>query len=182
MSILAHIPAMSDDLSGHSERTADLAVDIAVEMGMNQSQLRAVWLSAHLHDVGKVQIPAEVLDLPRPLLAHERTTIERHPSLGFLLLDGLVDPAIARAVLCHHERIDGLGYPFGLSGERIPRMARIIAVADAVDAIVSDRVYQASLPMAVALFELEAHAGTQFDPDVVNAAFSVLAADIATVA
>lgn len=175
-------PEMSDDLAGHSERTATLAVEIATDLGFSGRQRRAVWLSAHLHDVGKVRIPDSVLNVPRPLSATEREHVELHPELGFQILDGLVDPEVAQAVLCHHERIDGLGYPFGVSGERIPRMARIVAVADAVDAIVSERVYQRALPMAVAFYELSAHSGTQFDSSVVDAAFRVLAADLVAVA
>jgi len=131
-----------------------LAVEISVELGFSTLQQRTVWMAAHLHDIGKVNVPDSILNLPRSLTGSEQTEVQKHPELGFLILDGLVAPEIARAVLCHHERIDGLGYPFGLAGERIPRMARIVAVADAIDAIVSDRVYQEAQPMAVAFYEL----------------------------
>ncbi len=175
-------PILSEDLAGHSARTASLAVEISVELGFGSEQQRTVWMAAHLHDVGKVKIPDSILNLPRSLTGSEETQVRKHPELGFLILDGLVAPEIAKAVLCHHERIDGLGYPFGLAGERIPRMARIIAVADAVDAIVSDRVYQEAQPMAVAFYELTTHAGTQFDSLVVDAALRVLAHDLVAVA
>jgi HD-GYP domain-containing protein (c-di-GMP phosphodiesterase class II) len=168
-------PQLSEDLAGHSARTAALAVEISAELGFGTIQQRTVWMAAHLHDVGKVKVPDSILNLPRPLTEHEQTQVQKHPELGFLILDGLVAPEIARAVLCHHERVDGLGYPFGLAGDRIPRMARIIAVADAVDAMVSDRVYQEAQPMPVAFYELTAHTGTQFDPHVVDAALRVLA-------
>lgn len=168
------IPHMPDELTGHSERTAELATEIAAELGYTSQQLRSVWLSAYLHDVGKLNVPSSILDLPRALTEAERVEVERHPHLGHAILDGIVAPDIAEAVLAHHERVDGLGYPFGLAGDRIPQMARIISVADAVDAIVSERVYQAALPLEVALLELSHNSGTQFDPNVVVAAYSVL--------
>lgn len=168
------LPRMDRELDAHGLRTARLAVAIGESLGLATVDLKGLFVAAQLHDIGKVELPQSILDLPRPLAADERRTIEQHPVLGYELLVDVVAPPIAEAVLAHHERIDGAGYPHGLSGEAIPRLARIISVADAVDAITSQRCYKPALSMEFALFELDLHAGTQFDAVVVSAAMSVL--------
>lgn len=165
---------MNIELDAHGLRTARLAVEIGDRLGLRGRELRALWVAAHLHDIGKVELPSALLEVPRALTDDERVRIEEHPTLGYALLHDVVAPSIAEAVLCHHERIDGSGYPHGLAGEAIPRMARIIAVADAVDAIVSQRCYKPALSLQFALFELDLHSGTQFDPMVVEVATTVL--------
>ncbi|MDH3306247.1 MAG: HD domain-containing protein [Acidimicrobiia bacterium] len=165
---------MNIELDAHGLRTARLAVDIGDRLGIRGRELRALWVAAHLHDIGKVELPSSILDVPRALTCDERVRVEEHPTLGYALLHDVVAPSVAEAVLCHHERIDGSGYPNGLSGDAIPRLAKIIAVADAVDAIVSQRCYKPALSLDFALFELDMHAGTQFDPVVVEVATSVL--------
>jgi HD-GYP domain-containing protein (c-di-GMP phosphodiesterase class II) len=119
--------------------------------------------------VGKLAIPEEILQKPGPLTEPERAVLERHPQIGFRMLDSLgVDP-VADWVLHHHERWDGLGYPDRLSGDEIPLGARILFVADAYDAMTTDRLYRPGLTHDQALDELERCAGSQFDPHVVGA-------------
>jgi HD-GYP domain-containing protein (c-di-GMP phosphodiesterase class II) len=133
-------------------------------------------LAASLHDLGKLAIPEEILRKPGPLTGPERLVLERHPQIGHRMLESLgVDP-VADWVLHHHERWDGAGYPDGLAGEAIPLGARIIFVADAFDAMTSDRVYQSRLSTEEALAELERCAGTQFDPELVAALVDEIAA------
>jgi len=105
----------------------------------------------------------------------ERELMNRHPELGFAMTRNRLDPKVAEAILYHHERFDGMGYPFGLVAEEIPILSRIILVADAFDAMTSTRAYQAALPAEFAIAEIRQHAGTQFDPQVV-AMFLELAA------
>ncbi len=153
----------------HSERVADLAARIALRVGADAETIELTRLAASLHDLGKLAIPEEILRKPGPLTEPERLVLERHPQIGFRMLESLgVDP-VADWVLHHHERWDGMGYPDGLRTEEIPLGARIIFVADAYDAMTSDRVYRARLSDDEALAELDRCAGTQFDPEIVTA-------------
>ena len=153
----------------HSERVADLAARIATRLGVDREQVELTRLAGSLHDLGKLAIPEEVLRKPGPLSETERLVIERHPQIGFRMLESLgVDP-VADWVLHHHERWDGAGYPSAVAGETIPLGARIIFVADAYDAMTSDRVYRERFSDEEALDELERCSGTQFDPTVVAA-------------
>ena len=153
----------------HSERVADLAARIAARLGVDREQVELTRLAGSLHDLGKLAIPEEILRKPGPLSETERLVLERHPQIGFRMLESLgVDP-VADWVLHHHERWDGSGYPDGVSGDEIPLGARIIFVADAYDAMTSDRVYRDRLTDDETLAELAACSGTQFDPEVVAA-------------
>ncbi len=153
----------------HSERVADLAARIATRLGVDREQVELTRLAGSLHDLGKLAIPEEILRKPGPLSDTERLVLERHPHIGFRMLETLgVDP-VADWVLHHHERWDGSGYPDGVSGEEIPLGARIIFVADAFDAMTSDRVYRGRLSDDEAIAELARCSGTQFDPEVVAA-------------
>jgi diguanylate cyclase (GGDEF)-like protein len=153
----------------HSDRVADLAARIAARLGADEGQIELTRIAASLHDLGKLAVPEEILRKPGPLSDSERAVLERHPQIGYQMLESLgVDP-IAEYVRHHHERWDGRGYPDGLPGEEIPLGARIIFVADAFDAMTSDRVYRSRLSETDALAELERNAGTQFDPDIVSA-------------
>jgi diguanylate cyclase (GGDEF)-like protein len=153
----------------HSERVSDLAARIAVRLRLPEEQVELTRLAASLHDLGKLAIPEEILRKPGPLTDAERLVLERHPQIGYRMLESLgVDP-VAEWVLHHHERWDGDGYPDGLFGEEIPIGARIIFVADAYDAMTSDRVYRERRSEDEALAELERCAGTQFDPRIVAA-------------
>jgi diguanylate cyclase (GGDEF)-like protein/putative nucleotidyltransferase with HDIG domain len=153
----------------HSERVGELAAKIASRMGADPELIELIRLAGSLHDLGKLAIPEEILRKPAPLTEAERLVLERHPQIGFRMLESLgVDP-VADWVLHHHERWDGTGYPEGLPADRIPLGARIIFVADAYDAMTSDRVYRRKLSTQDALAELQRCAATQFDPEVVAA-------------
>ncbi|MGZ8783923.1 MAG: bifunctional diguanylate cyclase/phosphohydrolase [Gaiellaceae bacterium] len=153
----------------HSERVSDLAARIATRLGVDREQVELTRLAASLHDLGKLAIPEEILRKPGPLSETERVVLERHPQIGFRMLESLgVDP-VADWVLHHHERWDGTGYPDALGGEEIPLGARIIFVADAYDAMTSDRVYRGRLTDDEAIAELARCSGSQFDPEVVAA-------------
>jgi diguanylate cyclase (GGDEF)-like protein len=153
----------------HSERVSDLAARIADRLGADAELIELTRLAGSLHDLGKLAIPEEILRKPAALTESERLVLERHPQIGFRMLESLgVDP-VADWVLHHHERWDGSGYPEGLAGDEIPLGARIIFVADAFDAMTSDRVYRQRLSLEEALSELDRCAGTQFDPHVVAA-------------
>src|SRR5689334_2619049 len=153
----------------HSQRVADLAARTARRLGLPDEEVELTKLAASLHDLGKLAIPEEILRKPGPLTEPERIVLERHPQIGFRMLESLgVDP-VADWVLHHHERWDGSGYPDGLPGERIPLGARIIFVADAYDAMISDRVYRRRVSPEAAIAELQRCAGTQFDPEIVDA-------------
>ncbi|MGB2952593.1 MAG: diguanylate cyclase [Gaiellaceae bacterium] len=152
----------------HSQRVAELAARVARRLGLEAGEVELTRLAANLHDLGKLAIPEELLRKPGPLTEPERLVLERHPQIGFRMLESLgVDP-VATCVLHHHERWDGHGYPDGLVGGAIPLGARIIFVADAYDAMTSNRTYRSRLTRRQALEELERCAGSQFDPDVVD--------------
>jgi diguanylate cyclase (GGDEF)-like protein/putative nucleotidyltransferase with HDIG domain len=153
----------------HSQRVADLAARTARRLGLPDEEVELTRLAASLHDLGKLAIPEEILRKPGPLTEPERMVLERHPQIGFRMLESLgVDP-VADWVLHHHERWDGSGYPDGLPGERIPLGARIIFVADAYDAMTSERVYRRRVTPDQAIAELQRCAGSQFDPEIVDA-------------
>ena len=153
----------------HSERVGDIAARIARRLGADEAAVELTRLAGSLHDLGKLAIPEEILRKPSTLSEAERLVLERHVQIGYRMLESLgVDP-VAEWVLHHHERWDGTGYPNGLAGEQIPLGARIIFVADAYDAMTSERLYRDPLSPRDALIELERGAGTQFDPAIVEA-------------
>ncbi|MGP3633989.1 HD-GYP domain-containing protein [Streptomyces sp. 24-1644] len=155
---------------GHSERVGKASVLIARELGMQESRLEALRFAGILHDVGKLGVPTRVLRKDGPLTPEERRVIELHPEYGHEIVRGIgfLDEARA-AILHHHERLDGSGYPYGLSGRQIPEFARVVAVADAFDAMTSTRSYRRGRPVPAAVAELERCAGSQFDPQMVGA-------------
>jgi len=153
----------------HSERVGELAARIARRLGVDEQQTELIRLAASLHDLGKLAIPEEILRKPGDLTESERLVLERHPQIGYRMLESLGVEPIAEWVLHHHERWDGAGYPDRMRGEEIPPGARIIFVADAFDAMTSERVYRDPFSEAEALAELERCSGTQFDPAVVDA-------------
>ena len=163
----------------HSERVGEFAARIARRLGVDEQQTELIRLAASLHDLGKLAIPEEILRKPGELTESERLVLERHPQIGYRMLESLGVEPIAEWVLHHHERWDGAGYPDGMRGEEIPLGARIIFVADAFDAMTSERVYRDPLSETDALAELERCAGTQFDPAVVGAFSAELGVRIA---
>ena len=167
---LAKAVDLRDTYTGsHSARVAELAARVAARLGLDQEQIEFSRLAGSLHDLGKLAIPEEILRKPGPLTGPERLVLERHPQIGFRMLDSLGIAPVAEWILHHHERWDGTGYPDRLPGPEIPLGARIIFVVDAYDAMTSDRVYRGRLRQVDALAELERCAGTQFDPQVVAA-------------
>ncbi|MCX5404716.1 HD-GYP domain-containing protein [Streptomyces sp. NBC_00335] len=155
---------------GHSERVGQASAMIARELGMGEERLEVVRIAGILHDVGKLGVPTRLLRKDGPLTPEERRIIELHPEYGHEMVRGIGFLGEARAaILHHHERVDGSGYPYGLTGEQIPVLARVVAVADAFDAMTSTRSYSRARPVPVALAELERCAGAQFDPEMVQA-------------
>jgi len=158
------------DTSGHTERVADLAVGLARRLGYHGEDLDAIEIGALLHDIGKVAVPEHILHKPAPLSGEEWEVMKRHPVVSeFILAETALHPFVVQIARSSHERIDGAGYPDALAGEQVPMPARIVLVADAFDAITSDRPYRARRSQEEALAELRTHAGTQFCPRVVGA-------------
>ncbi|MEU1818626.1 HD-GYP domain-containing protein [Streptomyces roseifaciens] len=160
---------------GHSERVGRASVLIGRELGMAGERLEALRFAGILHDVGKLGVPTRLLRKDGPLTPEERRVIELHPEYGHEMVRGIgfLDEARA-AILHHHERLDGSGYPYGLMGPQIPLFARIVAVADAFDAMTSTRSYSRARPVPAALAELHRCAGSQFDPRMVAALSAAL--------
>ncbi|KPH97816.1 metal dependent phosphohydrolase [Actinobacteria bacterium OK074] len=155
---------------GHSERVGQASVLIARQLGMDDARVEVLRFAGILHDVGKLGVPTRLLRKDGPLTPEERRIIELHPEYGHEIVRGIGFLGEARsAVLHHHERLDGSGYPYGLTGSHIPEPARVVAVADAFDAMTSTRSYSRARPVAAALAELQRCAGTQFDPRMVTA-------------
>lgn len=157
-----------EDLHGHVHRVSTLAVDLGTGLHLPTEDLDRLALAGVLHDVGKIHMDPGILGKPGPLDENERDLMQRHPELGFAMTRNRMDPKIAEAILYHHERFDGGGYPFGLAGEDIPILSRIVLVADAFDAMTSKRAYQPALPVDFAVHEIRKNAGSQFDPQVVD--------------
>ncbi|WP_328927553.1 HD-GYP domain-containing protein [Streptomyces sp. NBC_00190] len=155
---------------GHSERVGQASAMIARELGMAEDRLEVVRIAGILHDVGKLGVPTRLLRKDGPLTPEERRVIELHPEYGHEMVRGIGFLGEARsAILHHHERVDGSGYPYGLTGDQIPVLARVVAVADAFDAMTSTRSYSRARPVEAALAELARCAGAQFDPAMVGA-------------
>lgn len=164
----------------HGHRVRRMAGELGKRLGFSDERLDRLEIAALLHDIGKAQLDQAVLALPRSLTPGEWQHVQEHPQLGFDMLTGNVHDDIAAAVVAHHERFDGSGYPHRLLGCEIPLEARILAVADAYDAIVSERVYDGARPVEVALAEVTAGSGGQFDPMVVEVFADLMATSITT--
>jgi putative nucleotidyltransferase with HDIG domain len=155
---------------GHTGRVSAVAVALAAQLGFDGESLEAVEIGALLHDIGKIGIPEEILHKQGPLDDEEWAVMKTHPVVSdFILAELDLDPIVRQCARSSHERMDGRGYPDGLSGQDIPLPARIVFVADAFDAITSDRPYRRGRSTAAALAEIEANSGTQFCPSVVYA-------------
>lgn len=159
----------------HSQRVTRMALQIARAMGRPFEDLRRLESSGPLHDIGKIGIDDHILKKPDRLTEEEFKTIQAHPLIGIHIVSPLaLDGQECAVIRNHHERWDGGGYPDGLKGEGIPLLARILSVADAFDAMSSDRAYRKALPYEQCIGELKKNKGTQFDPEVVDAALGVL--------
>ena len=153
--------------SGHSQRVAEFAVALADALGLDEKSKVNLWRAAILHDTGKIGIPDAILSKPSSLTDEEWKIMKSHPERGETICSKLnFAKEILPIIRHHHERYDGKGYPDGLKAERIPYLARIVAIADMVDAVTSQRPYRKEQTLAIALEELERNAGTQFDPDL----------------
>jgi response regulator RpfG family c-di-GMP phosphodiesterase len=168
---LAHALETRDaETHGHSERVVTFSLRLGRELGLEQSQMRSLEFGSLLHDIGKIGVPDAILRKPAKLTEEEWIKMREHPLHGQAILRGIEFlEGAARVVAQHHEKWDGSGYPLGLRGEEIDMNARIFAVADAFDAMTSDRVYRKGKPYEAAAEELELFAGKQFDPQVVAA-------------
>jgi putative nucleotidyltransferase with HDIG domain len=156
--------------AGHERRVSELAAAIAAEMGMGPEAVETLRLAGLIHDIGKIAVPAEILAKPGRLSEVEFNLIKQHPQSGFEILAAIdFGRPVVEMVLQHHERLDGSGYPRALGGEGILPEARILAVADVVEAMSSHRPYRAALGMEAALAEVRGGAGEKYDPDVVAA-------------
>ena len=155
---------------GHSERVVNFSLRLGRELGLDREQMRSLEFGSLLHDIGKIGVPDAILRKPARLTEEEWVRMREHPLHGQKILRGIEFlEGAARVVAQHHERWDGSGYPLGLRGEEIDLNARIFAVADAFDAITSDRVYRLGRSYEEALAELDTYVGQQFDPQVVAA-------------
>jgi HD-GYP domain-containing protein (c-di-GMP phosphodiesterase class II) len=173
--LAAALEAKDSYTADHASSIADLAVEVGEEFGLDADALRDLRYGAIFHDIGKIAIPDAILNKPGPLTDAEFEVIKRHPIVGEQILAPVPFLDQVRRVVRHdHERWDGKGYPDGLKGRQIPIGARIVLVVDAFHAMVSDRSYRKGMSEESARIEMRAHAGTQFDPDVVEAFLRVL--------
>jgi PAS domain S-box-containing protein len=155
--------------AGHQRRVAHLAAAVAGSLGLDDDTVSGIRLGANIHDIGKLGVPAEILSRPGRLRPPEFELMQDHSRAGYEIMAGVALPwPVADMILQHHERMDGSGYPAGLGGDDISVGARIIAVADTVEAMASHRPYRAALGVGAALAHIEAAAGTTLDADVVD--------------
>jgi HD-GYP domain-containing protein (c-di-GMP phosphodiesterase class II) len=156
--------------AGHQRRVADLARSIATEMNLSVDQINGIRMAATIHDLGKISVPAEILSKPTKLTALEFSLIKTHPQSGYDILKDIDFPwPVARIVLEHHERMNGSGYPNGLTGDNLLMESRILSVADVVESMGSHRPYRPSLGIEAALEEIEKNRGTLYDNTVADA-------------
>ena len=169
--LIAELERLHPLIRAHSRAVALIGARIARALGVDASETAVVRLAGSVHDVGKLTIPLRILEKPGALSRSEWRFVRAHPAEGERLLRGtLADhPAVLAAVRSHHERWDGAGYPDGLRETDVPLCARIVAVADAYQAMLEPRPYRPQLTVEEALEEIEEHAGTQFDPDCAGA-------------
>ncbi len=175
VSLVSALAAKDPVTRDHTERCVWYSGELAKELGLDERETANVRLASVLHDIGKLVVPAEVLCKTGPLTQEEWAQIRQHPTTALHILATIDSVASAvPAILHHHEHFDGSGYPDGLSGEEIPIASRIVSVADAFDAMTTDRPYRKAMPIEAAIEELQRHSGSQFDPVVVGAFLRVI--------
>lgn len=173
--LIASLDARDRYTAGHSSAVAIYARDIACELELSDEIRKETYEAGLIHDIGKIALPLGILEKPGPLTHSERETMEGHALAGYEMICKIAEfQSVALAVKHHHERIDGMGYPDQLQGDDIPFVARILAVADSYDAMISDRPYRDGMPTWVAQARLIEGSGTQFEPAIVDAFLRVL--------
>ena len=161
--------------AGHQQRTAVLATAIARTMNLEAEKLKTVYMAALVHDIGKISVPAEILNKPTKLTDLESHFIKMHATVGHEILNAIEFPwPIARVILEHHEHLDGSGYPNGLKGAETLLESKILSVADVVEAMASHRPYRPALGIKKAIEEISAHRGVFYDSDVVTACLRII--------
>ena len=164
--------------SGHQKNVTKIACSIAEHMGLSADLIKGLRIAGLLHDIGKISVPAEILSKPGKITKDERNIMKNHCRVGYDILKGIeFQWPVAKIVLQHHERMDGSGYPLGIQGEEILLEARILAVADVIEAMSSHRPYRAALGLDEALAEIRKNRGVLFDPVVVDACLELAAND-----
>ncbi|HCA29897.1 MAG TPA: hypothetical protein DEP23_10170 [Ruminococcaceae bacterium] len=166
-SIMATLYAKNQETWQHSQRLGRLCQMMGEVLGMQQKDLKDLQLFSKLHDIGKIGIDDRILNKPGKLNDDEWKIMKLHPEIGYrIVMETPQLKRIANYILCHHERWDGTGYPMGLKGQEAPVSSRILAIADAFDAMTEDRLYRKAMPREAAIQEIERNCGTQFDPDI----------------
>lgn len=164
--------------AGHMNRVAELSVAIAKEIGLSENQIKGIEFGARIHDLGKISVPGEILNRPGKLMASEFDLIKNHVQAGYDIVKGIDFPwPVAEMVVQHHERLDGSGYPNGLKGDEITLEAKVLAVADVVEAISSHRPYRAAQSIEVGLEVITANKGTHYSPEIVDACVKLIKED-----
>lgn len=172
------IDAKDPYTNGHSERVAEYAGMLAARMGKSEQEQEKIYNIGMLHDIGKIGVSEGVINKSTGLTDEEYDLVKKHPLIGAEILEQISEmPEIATGARWHHERYDGKGYPDGLKGDEIPEIARIICVADAYDAMASNRSYRKALPQEIVRGEIEKGKGTQFDPEIADRMLELIDAD-----
>ena len=173
--IAAAVETRDSYMVGHQRRVTDLACAIATEMNLSNRQINGLSMAGMIHDIGKIAVPEAVLNKPSKLTESEFSVIKSHPQVGYEIVKEIDFPwPVAQIILQHHERMDGSGYPLGLAGDQILLEARILAVADVLEAISSNRPYRPAHSIDIALEENTRNRGILYDKDAVDACLRIL--------
>ncbi len=177
--VIKTLHAKNEREERHSSRVSDYCARVAKSLCMNSIKVKELKTAGWLHDIGKIAISDSILDKPGKLTESEWAEIKKHPEIGYRILNSINEfTELSEHILSHHERYDGKGYPKGLKGDEIPVQSRIIAIADAYDAMTSDRTYRKALSIDEAIQQLKKNSGTQFDPLLVNVFIEILEIEI----